>query len=96
MYVNDIIKPRLSIRRYAEGSVSDNNMEILFKALQLGPSVNNYQNREFIFVGDPDLKEKLTPACLNQKFVNVCLNATILKIRTSQVKLFGMDGTESV
>lgn len=79
MYVNDIIKTRSSIRRYAEGSISDNNMEILFKALQLAPSGNNYKNRKFIFVGDPDLKEKFIPTCLKQKFVNVCLNAIISK-----------------
>lgn len=72
MQVKDAIKARLSIRRYADRSISSNDMKILFKALQLAPSGNNYQNWEFIFAADSDLKQKLIPACLNQKFVGDC------------------------
>jgi len=40
--------------------------------LQLAASANNQQNWEFVFVGDPDLKRKLIPACMSQRFVADC------------------------
>ena len=72
MKVQDAIKNRLSIRRYSDTKIPDEEMKVLFKALQLSPSANNSQNWEFVFVRDPDLKHTLIPACLNQKFVGDC------------------------
>ncbi len=72
MHVEEAIRKRLSIRRYAETSIPDKHLKTLLLALQLAPSANNFQNWEFIFVGDPELKHKLIPACFNQKFVSNC------------------------
>ena len=72
MQVQDAIKTRLSIRRYKDTTIPDKDMKILLKALQLSPSANNYQNWEFIFVHNPDLKHTLIPACSNQKFIVDC------------------------
>jgi nitroreductase len=47
-------------------------MNILFKALQLAASANNDQNWEFVFVSDPDLKQRLVPACSHQSFIRDC------------------------
>jgi nitroreductase len=44
MQVQEAIQKRLSIRRYADASIPDEHMDILFKALQLAASGNNYQN----------------------------------------------------
>ena len=72
MQVQEAIQTRLSIRRYADISIPAEHLDILFKALQLAPSANNYQNWEFVFVNDPDLKQRLVPACSNQRFVRDC------------------------
>jgi nitroreductase len=72
MKVQDAIKTRLSIRRYADTPIPDEDMKVLIKALQLSPSANNSQNWEFVFVQDLDLKNTLIPACSNQKFVRDC------------------------
>ena len=72
MQVQEAIQERLSIRRYADAVIPAEHMDILFKALQLAPSGNNYQNWEFIFVKDPGLKHRLVPACMNQRFVRDC------------------------
>jgi nitroreductase len=72
MQVQDAIKARLSIRRYAETPIPDKDLKILLKALQLSPSANNSQNWQFVFVDDPELKRALIPACFNQKFVADC------------------------
>ena len=72
MQVKEAIASRLSIRRYAQASIPPEDLQLLFQALQLAPSANNYQNWEFIFVGDPALKQRLISACFNQRFVGDC------------------------
>jgi nitroreductase len=72
MQVQKAIANRLSIRQYAETSISHEHMEILFRSLQLAPSASNRQNWEFVFVSDSDLKHRLKHACSNQKFVGDC------------------------
>jgi nitroreductase len=72
MHVKEAIAERRSIRQYAETSIPQEHMDILFKALQLAPSASNLQNWEFIFVRDPDLKKDLVSACYLQKFVGEC------------------------
>ena len=72
MEVKEAISSRLSIRRYAESSIPPEQMETLFKTLQLAPSANNGQNWEFIFVGDAEIKRRLVGACSNQSFVANC------------------------
>jgi len=72
MQVQKAIANRLSIRQYAETSISHEHMEILFRSLQLAPSASNRQNWEFVFVSDSDLKHHLIHACSNQKFVGDC------------------------
>ncbi|MFC1535494.1 nitroreductase family protein [Thermodesulfobacteriota bacterium] len=72
MQVNEAIANRLSIRKYAEVTLPPDHMALLFKALQLSPSSANSQNREFIFVNDPDIKKELVYACYNQGFVQKC------------------------
>jgi nitroreductase len=72
MLVQEAIQNRLSIRRYADAAIPAEQMNILFKALQLAASANNYQNWEFVFVSDPDLKQRLVPACSHQSFIRDC------------------------
>jgi nitroreductase len=72
MQVNDAIANRLSVRRYAQTSIPPEHMRIMFQALQLAPSANNYQNWEFVFVGDTGLKQQLIKACSHQRFVRDC------------------------
>ena len=72
MQVQEAIQKRLSIRRYATDTISAEHLNILFKALQLAASANNYQNWEFVFVSDADVKQRLVAACNNQVFVRDC------------------------
>jgi nitroreductase len=72
MNVKDAIAARLSIRQYEEASIPDEHLEILFKSLQLAPSASNSQNWEFVFIGNPELRDELRPACDFQDFVPQC------------------------
>ena len=72
MNVQEAVATRMSIRQYDEASIPPEHMQTLFKALQLAASANNQQNWEFVFVEDPELKRKLVPACMSQRFVSDC------------------------
>ena len=72
MQVQEAIQKRLSIRRYADGTIPAKHLALLFKALQLAASGNNYQNWEFVFVGDAAVKQQLVAACNSQVFVKDC------------------------
>lgn len=72
MQVQEAIQKRLSIRRYADTEIPDDHMAILFQSLQRAASANNFQNWEFVFVNDPNLKKQLVPACSNQSFIKDC------------------------
>ena len=72
MHVKEALAKRLSIRRYTEESIPLEDMQTLFRALQLAPSASNQQNWEFVFVKDTDTKHRLIAACANQKFVGDC------------------------
>ncbi|CAB1081333.1 hypothetical protein D1AOALGA4SA_8987 [Olavius algarvensis Delta 1 endosymbiont] len=72
MDVKDAIAARLSIRRYAESSITPAHLETLLRALQLAPSANNGQNWEFVFVGDAETKSRLVGPCSNQSFIASC------------------------
>ncbi|MBW2443064.1 MAG: nitroreductase family protein [Deltaproteobacteria bacterium] len=72
MQVHEAIQKRLSIRRYADASIPAEHLDMLFKALQLAASANNYQNWELVFVKEPELKQRLVPACSHQRFVREC------------------------
>lgn len=72
MQVQEAIQKRVSIRRYGKGSIPQEHMDVLFNALQLAPSANNFQNWEFVFVNDSGVQERLVPACLSQRFIKGC------------------------
>ena len=72
MEVKEAIATRLSIRQYAKTSIPPDHMETLLTALRLAPSASNRQNWEFVFVGDPDLRQRIVPACFHQAFVAEC------------------------
>ena len=72
MQVKEAIHKRLSIRRYGDDTIDADHLQTLLKALQLAPSANNDQNWEFVFVDDPELKNKLVGACFNQSFIRDC------------------------
>lgn len=69
MKVTEAILKRRSIRKYKEVAVSEDVLEIILKAAQLAPSAKNLQPWRFVVVTDKETREKLVPACANQKFV---------------------------
>ena len=65
----DAIKKRQSVRNYQDKEIPEEILHEILEAGRLAPSASNRQGWKFIVVKDRLLKQKLVPACRNQKFV---------------------------
>jgi len=65
--VLEAIKKRQSMRSYQDKEILEGIL--ILEAGRLAPSAKNTQSWKFIVVKDKSLREKLVPACKDQKFV---------------------------
>lgn len=100
--LDNIIKKRRSVRKYADRSVPDMLIEKILDAARYAPTVWNRQPWEFIVVKSPDTKKHLVEAAGNQKwmkeapvFVAVCINMKIAGAGLNErgEKLYGIQTT---
>jgi nitroreductase len=61
----DILKKRISVRKYKKSKIPSNLVEKLMFAVNLSPSSRNLRPQEYIFVDDELLLEKLSSAKLH-------------------------------
>lgn len=69
MDVKTAIRERRSIRAYEDRPVEEAKLLRVLEAARLAPSARNVQERKFVVVRDPALREKLVAAANGQKFV---------------------------
>ena len=67
--VLEVIRKRQSVRNYQDKEIPEEILQEILEAGRLAPSASNRQGWKFIVVKDEHLKQKLVPACRNQKFV---------------------------
>ncbi len=65
MSLKEIINKRYSVRKYAPGAISKNDINKCLEAARLAPSACNSQPWQFIIVDTPKLKDKLACAMLS-------------------------------
>lgn len=87
MDVLEAIKSRRSIRSYKRNDISEKDVRRLINAARQAPSAGNIQPWEFVIVKDPERKQQLSVAALNQTFISqapvvivVCANETRSKL----------------
>ena len=83
MEILDLIKRRVSIRKYKSEEVPE---EILMKVLEAGrlaPSARNDQNWNFVLLRDPEKKDELYKACDMQASVKTAPAAIIVWTRNN-------------
>ena len=71
MDVFEAVKKRRSIRNFKEKEIPKDFEEKLKEALIWGPSAGNLQSRNFYFVKDRELKEKIAKAAAGQNFISL-------------------------
>jgi len=69
MGVYDVILSRRSIRSYAPGTISQEDLKKILEAARWAPSAGNRQPWHFVVVLDDKLKNELVPACRHQSFI---------------------------
>jgi nitroreductase len=67
--VKEAIRKRKSIRKFNEGSLTDEQLRTLMEAAQWAPSASNMQPYEFIIVKDDKLKAELSSKGSIQQFI---------------------------
>ena len=63
------VKERRSLRDFQKKGIPDALLDRLAEALIWAPSAGNLQARKFYFVKQPDIKNKIAAAALNQSFI---------------------------
>jgi nitroreductase len=69
MDIYEAIRNRISTRAYLSDPVENDKLERILEAARLAPSGKNGQPWTFIVITDADTRNRLVPACKNQKFV---------------------------
>ncbi|MFQ6127695.1 MAG: nitroreductase family protein [Thermoplasmata archaeon] len=69
MDVLEAMKERKSVRKYKPMPLSAQQIQKIFNAVRMAPSVDNLQPWRFIIVNDEDLKRSLAAASSNQKWI---------------------------
>ena len=69
MNVYEAINARQSVRAYQDKPVPQEVLNRILEAARLAPSGNNRQPWKFVVVTNPEMRQQLTAAANNQKFV---------------------------
>ncbi|MDO5851142.1 MAG: nitroreductase family protein [Methanobacteriaceae archaeon] len=70
MDVFEAIKNRCSVRSYKNKEIEEEKLNKILEAGRLAPSAKNKQNWKFIIVKNQKIKDKLTKASSDQKFIS--------------------------
>ena len=89
------ILERRSVRAYAEGELSREDIEKLIEAAILAPSAGNLQPWEFIAVTDPETKMRLVDAALGQSFIaQASVVIVVCAVPSRSASRYGRRGAE--
>lgn len=69
MSMMEVIEKRKSIRAYQPTAIEQQKLDQILEAGRLAPSATNQQAWKFVLVTDPELRQQMVPACMNQAFV---------------------------
>jgi nitroreductase len=65
----EVIFNRVSIRKFEDKEISENDLIEVLRAGNAAPSAGNLQARDFVIVRDKKMKEEIAKAALNQMFI---------------------------
>lgn len=69
MDVLEAMRGRKSVRKYEPTPLSAEQIQKVFSAVRMAPSVDNLQPWKFVIVNDEDVKRELAAASSNQKWI---------------------------
>ncbi len=69
MDVFETIKRRVSLRRYADQEIAQEDLDRILECAMAAPTAGNQMLYSIIVIRDPETKEKLSKSCDNQPFI---------------------------
>ncbi len=87
------VKERRSLRDFQKKDIPDALLDRLAEALIWAPSAGNLQARKFYFVKQPDIKNKIAAAALNQSFI---AEAALVIVGCTDSRISGKYGERGV
>jgi len=101
MDLTKAIDERFSCRRYLAKKISNENLDKILKAAIKAPNAGNLQSFRFVVVSKESLKEEITSACLDQRwmmqapaFIVICSDLNALKeYYPKKYELYGIQDT---
>jgi len=94
MDIKDAIQQRHSVRNFSEKSPSMDTIHEMIKYANLAPSAGNLQARDFIIVDDSEVKERLSNAALDQKFIVEAPVDIVVCANLDRISSYGARGRE--
>lgn len=67
--VLEVINNRVSLRRYANKPITDEDLNIILQSAMRAPTAGNMMNYSMLVIRDEDKKQKLSVTCDNQPFI---------------------------
>ena len=94
MELKEAIKKRCSIRSFKNKEIPEKIIyEIMYYA-NLAPSAGNLQARDFVIINDKSVKEKLSAASLDQRFIVEAPICIVVCANTKRIFSYGRRGKE--
>ncbi|HID25252.1 MAG TPA: nitroreductase family protein [Thermoplasmata archaeon] len=94
MDLREIIQRRHSVRSFLDKKPSMSLIYDILEYANLAPSAGNLQARDFIIVDDSELKERLSVAALNQRFIAEAPITIVVCANLRRIAPYGKRGRE--
>ena len=94
MDLKQVIKNRHSVRSFSDKVPPKKIIDEIIEYANLAPSAGNLQARDFIIIDDHNIKEKLSDAALDQKFIVQAPINIVVCANLKRISSYGNRGRE--
>ena len=94
MDLKEVIRNRYSVRNFSDKMFPKKIIDEIIEYANLAPSAGNLQARDFVIINDNNIKEKLSIAALNQKFIVEAPINIVVCANLKRISSYGNRGRE--
>ena len=94
MDLKESIRNRYSVRNFSDKVLPKKIIDEIIEYANLAPSAGNLQARDFVIINDNNIKEKLSNAAFNQKFIVEAPINIVVCANLKRISSYGNRGRE--
>ncbi len=94
MDLKEAIRKRYSVRNFSDKVLPKKIIDEIIEYANLAPSAGNLQARDFVIINDNNIKEKLSNAAFNQKFIVEAPINIVVCANLKRISSYGNRGKE--